>query len=371
MSPARGNAPPPEAKRILMLGPLSPPHVVDQAVAMKQRGFDVHVGGDAEDVPDDPTLGAAGIPVHAPPPGRRRSPLALLGMVRWVRRLADELRPGVVSAHWLPSFGFAAAAAGARPLALTAWGTDIYAAPRLMRLADRYALRHADLVMADARNVLEECVDLGARRDRAEVIQWGVNLSLFSPGDRAEAKRSLGLGPGPVVLSARSLLPEYNIPTIVEAFDRIGREAEDAQLVLKHIGKLRIELPPLPHRDRVQVVGGVPYERMADYYRAADVCVSLPTADATPRTVWEAMACGCALVVSDLPWVRDLLEPGRDVVTVPVDAAALAEAVVELLRDPARAERIGAAGRALVERKLDREPHMDRVAALYRELAAG
>ena len=355
-------------QRILLLGPLAPPHVVDQAVALKDRGFDVHVGGDAEEVLHDPTLERAGIPVHSPPVARRRSPLGMLATARWIRGLVAEIEPDVVSAHWLPSFGFAAALAGARPLALTGWGTDIYGAGRLMRLADRYAVRRADLVMADAQNILDECIALGADPERTEIIQWGVDLSLFGPGDRAAAKRSLGLGPGPVVMSPRSFMPVYNIPTIIEAFGRVGDEFPDAQLILKHIGTVQIELPEFPHPDRVQVIGRVPYEKMADYYRAADVVVSMTSADATPRTVWEAMASGCALVVSDLPWVYDMLEPGRDVETVPVDADALASTILRLLREPDVANRMAAAGRELVERELDRNAQMDRLAGLYRDM---
>ena len=356
--------------RILLLGPLAPPHVVDQAVAMKDRGFDVHVGGNAEDVLHDPTLERAGIPVYSPPVERRGSPLGILATARWIRRLVRELEPDVVSAHWLPSFGFAAAAAGAKPLALTAWGTDIYGAGRLMRLADRFAVRRAGLIMADARNILDECVALGADPGLAEIIQWGVDLSVFGPGDRQAAKRSLGLGPGPVVMSPRSFMNVYNIPTIIESFGPVGDEFADAQLVLKHIGTVQIDLPEFPHPDRVQVIGRVAYEKMADYYRAADVVVSLTSADATPRTVWEAMASGCAVVVSDLPWVRDMLEPGRDVVAVPVDSEALAAAILRLLREPDAAAQIAAAGRELVERELDRTAQMDRLASLYRRLAS-
>ena len=356
--------------RILLLGPLAPPHVVDQAVALSERGFDVHVGGDAEEVLHDPTLERAGIPVHSPPVARRRTPLGMLATARWVKRLVREIEPDVISAHWLPSFGLAAALAGARPLALTGWGTDIYGAGRAMRLADRFALRRADLVMADAQNILGECVALGADPERTAMIQWGVDLTLFGPGDRAAAKRALGLGPGPLILSPRSFMPVYNIPTIIEAFGRVGDEVADAQLVLKHIGTVQIELPELPHPDRVQVIGRVAYEKMADYYRAADVVVSLTTADATPRTVWESMASGCAVVVSDLPWVYDMLEPGRDIEVVPVDAEALAATILRLLREPEIADAMANAGRELVERELDRNAQMDRLADLYRNLGS-
>jgi glycosyltransferase involved in cell wall biosynthesis len=110
---------------------------------------------------------------------------------------------------------------------------------------------------------------------------------------------------------------------------------------------------------------------MADYYRCADVCVSITSSDSSPRSVWEAMGAGCACVLSDLPWVTELIEPGRDAITVPVEANAVAEAIVRVLTEPGLQDRLAANGRALVERHLDREREMDRLAALYAELAAG
>lgn len=355
-----------------MLGPLGPPHVSDQALAIAARGFDLHVGGNAPEELRDSVLEEAGIPVHMSPGRKRSTPWGIASTARWVRRLVRELEPDLVHAHWLPGFGFAAAAAGARPLALSAWGSDVYQASGRMRWASRYAVRRADLVMADSQHLLDAAVALGGPPDRAEIVQWGVSLTTFSPtADRSALKGALGLGPGPVILSPRSLMPVYNIPTITAAFDTIGQRIGDAQLVLKHMGFQLIDLPDLPHPDRVQVVGSVPYERMADYYRAADVVVSVPSTDGSPRSVWEAMACAAPCVISDLPWVHDLLEPGRNVVTVPAgDSAALAAAIVDLLGEPDRARAIGDAGRAMVARELDRESEMDRLAGLYERTIA-
>jgi glycosyltransferase involved in cell wall biosynthesis len=137
------------------------------------------------------------------------------------------------------------------------------------------------------------------------------------------------------------------------------------------MGAQRIDLPPLPHPERVRIVGKVSYEEMAAYYRAADVCVSLTSSDSSPRSIWEAMACAAPCILSDLPWVEELIEPGRDAVTVPVDAGAMATAVLDLLADPGRAAEIGRGGRTLVERHLDRDAQMDGLLAHYRELVAG
>ena len=322
---------------MLMLGPLGPPHVADQALALRDRGFDVEVGGNSPPDLEDSVIEDAGIPVHHSPAGERSTPWGIASTVRWAKSLIRRFQPDVVNAHWLPGFGFAAAAAGASPLVLTAWGSDVYRANTRMRLASRFAVHRADLVLADSRDLLRGCVRLGAPEDRTELIQWGVDLSLFSPPveSRGDLKARLGLGSGPVILSPRSLMPVYNIPTILDAFDRLGRDIPDAQLVLKHMGAVRIDVGPLPHPERVHVVGKVPYELMAAYYRAADVCVSVPSSDGSPRSVWEAMACGCPCVVSELPWVREIAEEGVEILPVAIDPAAIAAELERVITTPA------------------------------------
>lgn len=356
--------------KLLVLGPLGPPHVEDQVLALAERGFDVEVGGNALPGLEETPMPAAGIPVHPAPPGSRSTPWGMARTVAWSRRLIATVRPDVVQAHWLPGFGFAAAAAGARPLALTAWGSDVHQASAPMRAASRFALRRADLVMADASDLLEGCVELGADPSSTEIVQWGVDLDMFRPRqgeERMQLKRRLGLGEGPVILSPRSLMPVYNIPTILEAFGIVGERVGDAQLLIKHMGEgsVQIELPPLPHPDRVHLVGNVPYERMAEYYAVADAVVSVTSSDGSPRSVWEAMGCAAPCILTDLPWVHDLIEPGAEALTVPVrDPAALAAAMLELVTDPERRRSIGWAGHALVRRELDRSVQMDRLAAL-------
>jgi glycosyltransferase involved in cell wall biosynthesis len=339
---------------------------------LKERGLDVHIGGGVIGGLADSVLEDAGIPVSRAPEVSRRSPMGMAATLRWARKLVRAVKPDIVHAHWLPGFGFAAAAIGANPLALTAWGSDVYRASVVQRAASRFALRRASLLMADSRDLLDACVALQPRLPRSELIQWGVDLKTFQPASaerRAELKRELGLGPGPVVVSPRSFMPVYNIPTVIEMFGRVGEALDDAQLVLKHMGPVTIDLPPFPHPERVKVIGRVPYERMADYYRVADVCVSITSSDSSPRSVWEAMASGCPCVLSDLPWVSELIEPGVDALTVPVDAEAVAETVLRVLREPELRDQLSARGRALVERHLDREREMDQLAALFAELA--
>ena len=102
----------------------------------------------------------------------------------------------------------------------------------------------------------------------------------------------------------------------------------------------------------------------------ADVCVSIPSSDSSPRSVWEAMACGCPVVISDLPWVRELIAPERDALVVPIEAHAVSAAIRRVLEDRRVATGLSRRGRLLAETHRDRHAEMDRLADVYRELAA-
>ena len=114
------------------------------------------------------------------------------------------------------------------------------------------------------------------------------------------------------------------------------------------------------------MLGNVPYERMPDVYRAADVVVSLASSDSSPRSVWEALACGRPVVVSDLPWAREELEDGRNALLTPLEPNAVAAALAQALEEP----ELGVAGRALAEAELDPGKCTARIDALYQAMTA-
>lgn len=355
--------------RLLMLGGVNHPHVEHLALAMADRGFEVAVGGNAVDGLPESVLGRHAIPV-IPAPALRRGSLRGAGAhVRWIRKIMREWRPDIVHAHWLPGFACFSALAGARPLVAMAWGSDVLRPRPFQTLANRIAVNRADIVMADSQALLDAVIALGADPADSLLVNWGVDLETFRPADdRAALKRELGLGDGPVVLSPRSLMPIYNPRVIVEGWAEVAAVRDDVQLVLKHMGTVTEELGALPYPDRVHVVGHVDYQRMADYYRAADACVSIASSDSAPRSVFEAMACGAPCVLSDLPWVHEQMRDAREALIVPIESGAVAAALRRILDDDALSAGLAARGRALVEAEHDAQAHMDRLADVYRGL---
>jgi glycosyltransferase involved in cell wall biosynthesis len=99
--------------------------------------------------------------------------------------------------------------------------------------------------------------------------------------------------------------------------------------------------------DRVRLVGFVPDPWV--WMKRASVLVSPSLFEGHPNAVLEAAACGCPLVVSDIPAHRDFLDPESAVLVNTRDRTALADAILGVLADPEAAVRRAKSARARIE----------------------
>ena len=99
----------------------------------------------------------------------------------------------------------------------------------------------------------------------------------------------------------------------------------------------------------------------------ADVVV-LPSyyPEGVPRSLLEAMSCGRAIITTDTPGCRDVVEHGVNGLLVkPRDAEDLARAMATLAADPERVAEMGKASRRLVSEKFSDERIIDQTFATY------
>lgn len=99
--------------------------------------------------------------------------------------------------------------------------------------------------------------------------------------------------------------------------------------------------------DRVQMKGYSP--EIWSYMKAAKLFVSVSRFEGRPNTVLEAMACGCPVVVSDIPEHREILDESSALLVDPHDPSAMARSVLEILRQPEAATRRAAEARRRAE----------------------
>ena len=115
------------------------------------------------------------------------------------------------------------------------------------------------------------------------------------------------------------------------------------------------------------VIGHLAHRRLADLYRAADVCLTVPSSDGTSVALLEAMATGRPVVATDIPANREWIVDRRHGVLVPPgDEAALADAIAWILDEPVRAKALGDAARARVAVDADERVTMSQVEQIYR-----
>lgn len=320
-------------------------------------------------------------PPQIPIPGLR-GVIMLAARRRALGALLAQIRPDVLHAHSIGDPAWFAALSGFHPLVLTAWGSDILLGlrqgPWLNRRLTRYALGRADLLTADAHQVLEAARPHLRPAARAELIRFGVDIRLFSPGADATWRDRLALADAPLVVSIRQCRPLYNIDTILRAFAGVRETLPAARLMLKlvsqpaddpYVAQLRALAGELGLEDAVRFVPPMPYAELPDLYRAAAVVVSVPSSDGMPVSVLEAMACGAPVVASDLPALRELTAEGADLLLTPVrDAEALRSALLAFLTDPARRQQASERNLATVRRTADFAVEMARMEKLYRSL---
>jgi glycosyltransferase involved in cell wall biosynthesis len=300
-----------------------------------------------------------------------------------LRDALRRFRADILHAHYINESGWIAAFSRFRPFVLTAWGSDVYVAPRastLARLLSPWAVRRADYVTADSADQVACLRRMGAAPQRSSVVGWGVDLDLFGNGDGAAWRRRHGIAPERVVvLSPRQWVSNSNVDVILDAFASVSARRPEAFLVLKRLAgtepslrsSLEQRIRELRLEGQVLLVDTVTENELPDLYAAADITVSVCSSDGTPVSVLEAMASRSAVIVADLPSLREWVVDGETGFLVPArDVRALAVAVERLTADAMLRQRAGASARQAVEGRADRRRALGEMEAVYRRLAS-
>jgi glycosyltransferase involved in cell wall biosynthesis len=351
--------------KILYVSDAASVHTRRWAEAFRDRGAEVHVASfRPAEIP--------GVTVH-------RLATAGLGKLGYLlalpqlRALAMRLRPDVVHAQYLTSYGFLAAAARLRPLVVTAWGSDALVSPRESRLARAlvgHALRRADRVTAVAEHMLPTVHALGADPARTQAFGFGVDTALFRLPEHPPAE------PPPLrLICTRNFGPIYSVHTVVEAARQLQVEGHDLRLDLVGQGPLRADLEAQVAAaglaERTTFHGHVDHPTLVGLLQRAHLFVSPALSDGNNVSLNEAMACGAYPVATAIPANAQWLVPGENGHLVPPgDAAALAAALREAAADPLLRAQAARRNRAIVEARADWSRNVQRMAQLYADVVA-
>jgi glycosyltransferase involved in cell wall biosynthesis len=203
--------------------------------------------------------------------------------------------------------------------------------------------------------------DLGLDPTRIVSIPTGVDLDRFRPGDKAEARRQLGLPAGPligIVATLRSwkghrfLLRALTDPALADAHLAIVGDGPQADALAEAVTTLGLGR---------RVIFAGRQDDVVPWLRAFDVFALPSTAnEGVPQALMPAMASGLPVVTTPVGAIGELVAPGETgLIVPPEDPAALAAALARLLGDHDLAQRLAAAGRRHVEANFGRTAMLD------------
>lgn len=201
----------------------------------------------------------------------------------------------------------------------------------------------------------------GTKQPVEVIAVYGVDGRLFQPtGEPAAAIRArLGL---PVddrlVFFSSRVAPEKDATTVLRALAVLIESGRSVRVL--HLSGGHQEFLALARSLGVadRVIAGdavVPFEPLADYYRASDVCVQASREEGLGFSPLEALACGVPVVASAVGGLIDTIRDGDTGWSVPAgDEKALAGAIAAIFDDPGEASRRTASGRAMVQAQFER-----------------
>jgi D-inositol-3-phosphate glycosyltransferase len=251
------------------------------------------------------------------------------------------------------------------------------------RLATEKAiLETATCVIATSPQEKEMFRQLVSRQGQVEVIPCGTNISNFVPIPKIKAKQHLGWqSDDRLILYVGRFDRRKGIETLVRAFARLP-EAKDLKLVI--VGGSSPDLPDGREKERIQklvgelgigertvFVGRVGHDLLPYYYSAAEVCVVPSYYEPFGLVAIEAMACGTAVIASNVGGLKYTVIPEETGLLVPPqNESALADALTKIFGDRVWAKKLRKQAAASVIERFSWTNVATQLSDLYRYVLA-
>ena len=220
-----------------------------------------------------------------------------------LREVVNNIQPDIIHSHhlWLMT-ALIRRLFPDIPLVTTSHGTDL----RQLHLADHLALRaiagcqEVDKVMALNEEQKKKIIDFYRLDDHQVVVTGsGFRHDLFNTNQCSK-------GPDIKLIYAGKLSRAKGLPWLLEAVAGIdditlklagGGEGEEAEEIRRQAEKLA---------PKVELLGALSQEELAEKFKKSHIFVLPSFYEGLPLVLLEALACGCRVVMSDLPGIRDL-----------------------------------------------------------------
>jgi len=304
---------------------------------------------------------------------RLQFPFYLLSSAFEIIRAAKKYNIDIIHAQWYIPMGFIAGLLKPllkKPLAVTGLGADLHLRNNpISRFLLMFTAKRADLNIVCSNYLLGRTREYGIDNSSFKVIPNVVDFAKFKPAQR-ETNKKIRIG------CAKRLVPEKNPQDLILALSELSDDIKKHLEV--HIlgeGPARENLERLisAHRlqDIVQLRGSLPHQQVPRFLSDIDIYVDTSTQEGIATSNIEAMASGCVVIAPSGYGNRDIIRDGENGLLYQArDVKQIAQLLTQLVRDPAKRQRISLQARQSLRDKFDARIVANKLRELYAKTAS-
>ena len=248
-------------------------------------------------------------------------PFFFLGQAVALARLLHREHWDLIHAHWVIPQGLIALLIRSLlkpgvPVMVTSHGGDLYALHnQIGRMLKRWVLSHADMLTVVS-HAMKHFIQKQLKIKRSDILVLSMGVDLrerfsFSSADQVDSHKLIYVG---------RLAEKKGVSVLLDAINLIKIDYPKVHLCIVGDGVLREQLEQkvrdLRITDQVSFLGAVRNDEVPGLLKQCCIAVvpSIVASDGDQEglglTAVEAMGCGCAVVASDLPALKDIVEDG-------------------------------------------------------------
>ncbi len=209
-------------------------------------------------------------------------------------------------------------------------------------------------------------------REKVLTLYNGVDQKYFASADGLKIRHEFGIPENAFVVgTVANFAEEKGYPYLLEAVSVIAQEHPEAWFLFVGSGPLEAEIKQkaarLPNSDRILFTGI--RSDIPDLISAMNVFVLASVIEGFPNVLLEAMSMAKPVVATCVGGIPELIESEKDGILVfSKDSQGLANVILQCLRDPSTANRLGTKARHKIEQNFSLDQMIDQYEAFYRKM---
>lgn len=288
-----------------------------------------------------------------------------------IKKISRLQKPDMIIAERTTSYGFLAALSGVKPVAIAQQGrTDLWPEKsfsfHLKKMIQKYAFQKADLIHAWGPVMTVSMKERNVAMKKVLVLPKGIDLKKFKNINSANPSKINAV-------VTRSLLPEYRHDTILKAFSLLNEKGIDFSLTIIGDGNQLTNLKDLAGNlnieKKVNFTGRIANTELPKILQASNFYISMPITEGVSASLFEAMACNCFPIVTDIAGNRSWIQHRKNGQLIPIDDyEKLASELIWSFENKDFREEAVVKNRKFVEKNADYNINMKIISERYHEL---